>query len=551
MLPRGASFVLSLLSIATAANAAPAPGSWQQVFKQKLAEQAVATLLDNQLPLKLDARAAYPTVAVLPGGPFHPLPLQLTADTMNEPLPRGDYVVQALAFCSEYSVHRPGAGVAYEIAPIQGKAAPAIATLLRRGTIEKHRSPHELQAVSWAIQSGLTYAKLPKTYQAIIDDVVPEYRNQLGGDFIQNLEDLYQVNAKAAGLPPLEKLLASMGKPGELALSANRQRQALLRQNTSDQIRDQVLFAGQESRVAVAPVKAEEGPWTVKIPGVAYIRYRVVGGNMATNNEIQIRILPQLGGQAGKTAGPKVFFASYQLPRLPGYPMAQTTAAANSSPSLSGITSGNIGYSVSRGAQALYFVPTPAPGDNPPPAGSVGKAGNTKGGVTITHDGVTKPLSNSDPISMGDTITTNADSSTQITFADGTQLTIGGSGSLTIDDFVYNPATTSGHESYNWLSGAFEYTSGLIGKDGSEDRMIQTEYGTLGIRGTKFLAQYNAQAGNVEIALISGSVTVSPKQTTTITTFTAPVKIVFSPSEVTSSPLTQVQYNRTKTKLFP
>ena len=546
----GAGF-LSLLCFAATAKAAPAQGSWQQVLKQKLAEQAVATLLDNQLPLKLDARAVYPTVAVLPGGPFHPLPLQLTAETMNEPLPPGDYVVRALAFCSEYSVHCPGAGTAYEIAPIQGKAAPAIATLLRRGTIEKHRSPHELQAVSWSIQSGLTYANLPKTYQAIIDDVIPEYRNQLGGDFIQNLEDLYQVHAKAAGLPPLEKLLASLGKPGELALSANRQRRALLRQNTSDQIRDQVLFAGQESHVALAPVKAEEGPWTEKIPGIAYIRYRVVGGNMATNNEIQIRILPQPGGQAGKTPEPKVYFASYQLPQLRGDLTAQTTGAPGSAPSLSGLTSGNIGYSVSRGAQALYFVPTPAPGDNPPPAGSVGKAGDIKGGVTITHDGVTKPLSNSDPISMGDTITTNANSSTQITFADGTQLTISGNSSLTVDDFVYNPATNSGQEHYNWLQGAFEYTSGLIGKSGSEDRGVDTAYGDLGFRGTKFIAQYDAPAGNAEIALIAGSVTVSPKQTMTTTTFTAPIRIVFNASEVTSSPLTLPQYNLTKKKLFP
>ena len=90
--------------------------------------------------------------------------------------------MKALAFCSEYSVHHPGNGVAYQPGPIQGKAADAIAMLLWRGTIEKGRAPRELQTVSWAIQSGLTYAKMPKTYQAVIDDVIPDFRDRLGDD---------------------------------------------------------------------------------------------------------------------------------------------------------------------------------------------------------------------------------------------------------------------------------------------------------------------------------------------------------------------------------
>src|SRR5262249_55484248 len=144
---------------------------------------------DNQLPLKLDAKAVYPTVSVLPGGPFTPRPLALTENDMDRPLPPGDYVLPVFAFCTEYSVHRPGWGVAYELAPVQGKAAQAISMLLWRGMINKHRPPQQLQAVSWAIQSGIRYSQMPKSYQAVVDDVIPDYRNQLSGDFMQNLED--------------------------------------------------------------------------------------------------------------------------------------------------------------------------------------------------------------------------------------------------------------------------------------------------------------------------------------------------------------------------
>jgi len=528
------------------APAAPA-GNWMQNLKQKLAEEAIGTLLNNQLPLKLDADAAYPTVAAPPGGPFRPLPLRLTAGMMEEPLPPGDYVIPALAFCSEYSVHRAGAGVAYEVGPVQGRAAGAIAALLWRGTIEKSRSPRQLQAVSWAIQAGVTYAKMPKTYQAVVDDVIPEYRGQLGGDFFQNLEDLYASHAREAGLPPLEKLLAGLGKPGELALSADRQRKALLLQNTTDERREQVLFAGQESRIA--PVKAADGPWTERIPGVAYVRYRVVGGNMAANNEIQLRILPPPEPRLGAASHPRAVFASYRLPEHPVIAAAGAPGAAGSGPTLHDTVFGGIGYSISRAAQALYFVPLAATGGAPPTTGSVGNVTATAGTATLTRDGVTKPLTNGDQIHMGDTLTTGPGGSTSISFADGTQLTLAENAKLTIDDYVYDPANPStGSASYSWLQGAFVYIGGLIDKN--HGATIETPVGSLGFRGTEIIGRYDAKARTVEIDLISGAVAISPKRTKVATIFTAPAMINFTQSEASASPLTPEQYEATKATLF-
>ena len=522
-----------------------------QGLKQKLAEEAIGTLLNNQLPLKLDADAAYPTVAALPGGAFRPLPLRLTAAMMNEPLPPGDYVIPALAFCSEYSVHRAGAGVAYEVGPVQGRAAGAIATLLWRGTIEKGRSPRQLQAVSWAIQAGVTYAKMPKTYQAVVDDVIPEYRGQLDGDFFQNLEDLYASHARDAGLPPLEKLLAGMGKAGELALSADRQRKALLLQNTTDERREQVLFAGQES--GIAPVKAADGPWTERIPGVAYVRYRVVGGNMATNNEIQLRILPPPEPRLGAASRPRVVFASYRLPERSMIAAAAAPGAAGSGPTLHDTVFGGIGYSISRAAQALYFVPLAATGGAGPTTASVGNVMATAGTATLTRGGVTKPLANGDQIHMGDTLTTGPGGSTSVSFADGTQLTLAGDTKLTIDNYVYDPANPSaGTACYSWLQGAFMYIGGLLdAHHGATGPTVETPLGSLGFRGTEIVGKYDAKAHTVEIDLISGAVAVTPNRTKETTIFTAPVMIDFKQSGASASPLTREQYEATKATLFP
>jgi hypothetical protein len=326
------------------------------ILGEKLAEEGLSRLLNDQLPLKLDANTVYPTVAVLPGGAFAPQPLSLSSEDLDRPLPPGDYTILVLAFCTEYSVHRPGRGVAYRLGALQGKASQAIAALLWRGTLEKGIPPPQLQAVSWAIQSGLRYSQMPQTYQALIDNVIPDYKSELSGDFMQSLEDSYSSLARGTHLPPLQQMLAKMGKPGELALSAQKQRDALLRQNTSDQIREQTLFAGQESGI-YTPVSAAEGPWTERIPGVAYVRFKVDGGNLANNNVLEIRILPHGAALAQSVRAPHLIYASLTSNGAAPALAAAQQSDAGTSPSLHGLLEGTIGYSEGQGAQALISVP--------------------------------------------------------------------------------------------------------------------------------------------------------------------------------------------------
>jgi hypothetical protein len=343
-------------------------GEAESKAQEDLFTKAAAKLLDEQLPVNLDATHVLPTVSTLPGGTFTPRPLPLTEANMTQPLAPGDYSMNVYAFCTEYSVHQPGAGVAYELAPLEGKLSGAVATLLWRG-IRAGIGPRDLMGAAWAIQSGLTYAQMPKPDQALIDRLIPDYKAQLDGDFLLQLESAYELAAKTAKLPTLPQLLVKMGKPGQLALDALTMQQALLRANTTDEIREQTLFAGQESGI-YAPVKAEEGPWTVRIPGVAYVRYRIQGGNLAENNIIEIRILPGAQPQASVSTGARLLNASYSPDAAD-----QTQAAAPTLLNLLGAdetngqlnASGLIGYSVGQGAQALIPV-LPAPVSPPPPA---------------------------------------------------------------------------------------------------------------------------------------------------------------------------------------
>jgi len=512
----------------------------EQAVKQKAAETAISTLLNNQLPLVLNAKSIYPTVSVLPGGPFQPTLLTLTTADVDKPLPPGDYQIPMWAFCSEYSVHRPGAGVAYVLGPMEGKAGPAIAALYWRGVVEKNVNPQLLLYVGWTIQSGITYAQMPKTYQAVIDEVIPDYKVQLSGDFFQSLENTYQSYAKPLNMPPLDQVLAKMGKPGELALSAERQRAGLLRQNTSDQIKEQTLFAGQESGV-YTPVKLEDGPWTERIKGVAYMKLKIVGGNMVNNNVMQIRILPAGGNQARVEHGPRLARASYEV--------EQTEGTGAPQPTLSSLVQGVIGYSVGQGAQALAQIPALPAAPAVPAKTKAGTVNLAQGTVTVIRDGATIPLKNGDTIYENDTIVTGPNSGAQVSFADNTQLNMSANTKLLMDSFVYDGNTPARSSLVmQWLKGAFVFTSGLIGKNGGHEQ-IQAGFGCICIRGTEFVAKF-ISATSVEVDLISGSAAIGPNGTDVTPGIPAPAKILYNGSKVTRSPLTAAQYAAIKAQLM-
>ena len=541
--------LLSLLVLLLAASALRLPAqnpftSLEDAAKEKLAEQAIESLLNNQLPLTLNANDVYPTVTTLPGGPFTPQPLQITADQLDQPLAPGDYTINTLDFCSEYSVHEPGAGVAYVLGPYEGKAAGAIGALIWRGTVEYRINPNSLQAVSWTIQSGLTYSQMPKTYQAIVDQVIPDFKSEIASDFFVNLETTYNNSARTAKLPPLDTMLAKMGTPGQLALSAARQRAILTSQNTSDQLREQTLFQGQQSGL-YTPVKAETGPWTERVKGQVYMKQLIAGGNMATDNVMQIRVMPPPTVNASIAPGiaPRFIRTSYGEPQT-------APSGEGSGTSLTALMEGMLGYSQGRSAQALGQVPVVS--QSAPPSTPAGQVKEIQGNVSVIRAGATTPvpLQLGDTINQNDTIETGADARAFIQFNDNTQITLGESTRLKIDDYVYEPNGTSNSASYRFLEGAFQYIGGLLDK--KDPVNINTPVDGIGIRGTEFVVKSDGTPNNLEIDLISGAIALTPTGSAAAgPTMSAPAQIEVTPQGMQMRPLTQDQYNSIKAQLTP
>ena len=544
------SLPIVLLAVLATACAAQNPlAALENAAKEKAAEAAIETLLNNQLPLILNAKDVYPTVNQPPGGPFSPTPLQLTADQLNQPLAPGDYTINTLDFCSEYSVHEPGAGVAYVLGPYEGKAAGAIGALIWSGTVQYHINPNSLQAVSWTIQSGLTYSQMPKTYQAIVDQVIPDFKSEITSDFIVNLETTYNDAAKTAQLPPLDTMLTKMGAPGQLALDAERQRAILTAQNSNDQLREQTLFQGQESGI-YTPVKAEAGPWTERVKDQVYMKLLIAGGNMNTNNVMQIRILPPPTANASNVRGnAHLVRTAYGEPQV-------TPALADAAITITGIMQGTLGYSQGRGAQALGQVPVvsqnAAPAPQSTPIGVVQTS--TQGPVTVIPAGTTTPvpLNPGDTIGKNDTIQTGPGAKVSILFDDNTEITLSEKTKLKVDDYIYDPNSASNKASYSFLEGMFQYVGGLIEKNHPSDVGINTNVGEIGIRGTEFIAKVNPAANSLEVDLIVGAIALTPNGSTAAgPTTSAPAQIEVTPQGTKELPLTQGQYDSIEAQLTP
>jgi hypothetical protein len=532
--------------------------------KEKAAEAAIETLLNNQLPLTLNAKDVYPTVNQPPGGPFNPTPLHLTADQLDQPLPPGDYTINTLDFCSEYSVHEPGAGVAYVLGPYEGKAAGAIGALIWRGTVQYGINPNSLQAVSWTIQSGLTYSQMPKSYQAIVDQVIPDYKNEIASDFIVSLETTYNNAAKTAQLPPLDTMLAKMGTPGQLALDAERQRAILTAQNTNDQLREQTLFQGQESGL-YTPVKAETGPWTERVKGQVYMKLLIAGGNMNTNNVMQIRIMPPPTANA-RNAGPNPRLGPHLVRVAYGEPQT-APASEGSGTSVMSLMQGTLGYSQGRGAQALGQVPVVAPSapvqgpPAPPPPVQAGTVKDSKCSYVMRAGATTwVSLNPGDSIDLGDTIDTASTNycETDVVMADGTSWTLAPSTRWVVQNYEYQPSLSQLVAQYRGLQGVYMYLHQVVNNT-PPDVILEGcggEHfgvcGSIGIRGTQFIWKVDSTAKTMEIDLISGAVAVTPAGSTTAgPTINAPMQIEVTPQGVTTLPLTQDQYNAIKAQNFP
>ena len=87
-----------------------------------------------------------------------------------------------------------------------------------------------------------------------------------------------------------------------------------------------------------------------------------------------------------------------------------------------------------------------------------------------------------DLVYQGDAVATGADGRVGINFTDGTSFNLSNSARMVLNEFVYDPKSTSNATLFNLTKGTFTFVAGKVAKTG--DMRVDTPVATMGVRGT-------------------------------------------------------------------
>jgi hypothetical protein len=136
------------------------------------------------------------------------------------------------------------------------------------------------------------------------------------------------------------------------------------------------------------------------------------------------------------------------------------------------------------GAQAQ----TKAPAAGAAAAAVIGYVKTVKGEAFVDSGGQAIKAVEGTPLKVGDVVRTGASGSAGITLKDNTVMSFGPSTRFTLEEYLFAPAKGDLKLGGRLASGSLHYVSGLIAKAKPEAVNVKTPTGTIGVRGTRFVA---------------------------------------------------------------
>ena len=102
--------------------------------------------------------------------------------------------------------------------------------------------------------------------------------------------------------------------------------------------------------------------------------------------------------------------------------------------------------------------------------------------VQVSTTGQAAQAKVGDLVYQGDAVATGADGKVGINFTDGSSFNLSNNARMVLDEFVYDPNSTSNASLFNLTKGTFTFVAGKVAKTG--DMKVDTPVATMGIRGT-------------------------------------------------------------------
>ena len=133
----------------------------------------------------------------------------------------------------------------------------------------------------------------------------------------------------------------------------------------------------------------------------------------------------------------------------------------------------------------------------------IGRVVTAEGEVSVTRaDGTVETLAEGDPVFMGDVVETGDGGALGLEFADESTFSLGDSGRMVLDEFVYDPVDQTGEFGISLVEGAFSFVSGQIAKTDVDAMTLDTPVATIGIRGTTVAGSVGGEGNDNPITLL-------------------------------------------------
>ncbi len=116
------------------------------------------------------------------------------------------------------------------------------------------------------------------------------------------------------------------------------------------------------------------------------------------------------------------------------------------------------------------------------------------------------PLFKADDIYANELLETVEKGAMHVRFLDETELRLGSSSRVELNEYIYDPDTNAGEAAMKLVIGAFRITTGLMQSEGIE---VTTPVLAIGVRGTDFLVDVE-EDGTTTVTVLAGMVTLSP-----------------------------------------
>ena len=139
-------------------------------------------------------------------------------------------------------------------------------------------------------------------------------------------------------------------------------------------------------------------------------------------------------------------------------------------------------------------------------ADGIGAVTRVQGEAQGLLDSKVVMLSVGTAIFMNEKLTTGSKARLELTFVDGTKLTVGESASVTVDRFLYRPRSL-GNAFDAVVIGPFRFVSGKLDKTPASISRLETSFATIGIQGTEFWG--GPIDGHSGVVLLAGAISVS------------------------------------------